>query len=371
MSALDPSYIRSIRDGIINGNIKANNQEALPDGLVGLYDKELFPPTMKWKERKETLHFFLVFALAQKEISADFASAILGDGWYNLQNEKDSEQDKRLQKVNDLIQMHSKRLSSASGGKYRLYHERFRVYILQKVSDEQITIYNESYIFNCQVALQINYREIEEYALQFLSFHILSRSLIQNDSKSFFEYYENYNLIDRQKKLTKSYSLAKKDLEIKLKYSFYSKLKQTGYKASIELLSIHHKEQQSIEDFLLLINESDNEVFLQWLENFKGSRQLKVIFLIFHELLIKYPYKYSIETKIKNVNELINVFIVNEDENGIKWTDYFSIQLLFKVQVELTKLGVENYKLWRHEFDVSEILPYSTNNHDLILRLLN
>jgi hypothetical protein len=26
---LDPSYIRSIRDGIINGNIEANNQEAL------------------------------------------------------------------------------------------------------------------------------------------------------------------------------------------------------------------------------------------------------------------------------------------------------------------------------------------------------
>jgi len=68
MSALDPSYIRSIRDGIINGNIEANNQEALPDGLVGLYDRELFPPTMKWKERKEILHFFLVFALAQKEI---------------------------------------------------------------------------------------------------------------------------------------------------------------------------------------------------------------------------------------------------------------------------------------------------------------
>ena len=110
MSTLDPSYIRSIRDGIINGNIEANNQEALPDGLVGLYDKELFPPTMKWKERKETLEFFLVFAIAQKEISTDFASAILGDGWYNLQNEKDSEQDKRLQKVNDLIQLHSKRL---------------------------------------------------------------------------------------------------------------------------------------------------------------------------------------------------------------------------------------------------------------------
>jgi hypothetical protein len=63
---LDPSYLRAIRDGILNGNIEANNIEALPDGLTGLYDKELFPPTLKWKERKETLQFFLVFALAKK-----------------------------------------------------------------------------------------------------------------------------------------------------------------------------------------------------------------------------------------------------------------------------------------------------------------
>jgi hypothetical protein len=92
MSALDPSYLRSIRDGILSGNIEANNTEALPDGLVGLYDKELFPPTIKWKERKETLDFFLVFALAQKEISADFAAEILGDEWYKHADEITSKQ---------------------------------------------------------------------------------------------------------------------------------------------------------------------------------------------------------------------------------------------------------------------------------------
>ena len=146
MSALDPSYIRSIRDGILNGNIEPNNQEALPDGLVGLYDKELFPPAMKWKERKETLHFFLVFALAQKEISADFAASILGDEWFNSYNNDETIEEKRLQKVNDLIQLHSKRFSSAGGGKYRLYHERFRLYILQKVSEQDIAQFNQKFI---------------------------------------------------------------------------------------------------------------------------------------------------------------------------------------------------------------------------------
>lgn len=119
--SIDPSYLRSTRDGILNGTIEANNNEALPDGLVGLYDKELFPPTMKWKERRELLHFFLVFAIAQKEISADFAAEILGDEWYNEFDENTSKEEKRLVRVNELIQHHSKRFSSAGEGKYRLY----------------------------------------------------------------------------------------------------------------------------------------------------------------------------------------------------------------------------------------------------------
>ncbi len=367
---LDPSYLRSIRDGILLGNIEANNNEALPDGLVGLYDQELFPPTMKWKERKETLHLFLVFALAQKEISADFAAKILGDMWYNHSDENNSKDEKRLQRVNDLVQLHSKRFSSAGGGKYRLYHERFRVYVLQKVTPEQIMLYNDSYILTCQEALQNCYKEIEPYALQYLSFHSLSKSLIQKDQKAFLEYYETYNLIERQKKLTKSYALAKKDLELKLKYSFFSNLKQKGYKASIELLSVLHKEQQSIEDFNLFLVENNFEGILQWLDNFKGLRQLKVIFLLLHQILIKDPNEYTKGNLTKTCEDLIDILLENENNNGFKWTDYVLIQFGFKIQVELKKIGVENYKLWRHEIDINNLSLDSKSNLDVVLRIL-
>jgi hypothetical protein len=171
MSALDPSYIRSIREGIINGNIEANNQEALPDGLVGLYDKELFSPSLKWKERRETLQFFLVFALAQKEISADFASAILGDEWFNLHNDDESKEEKRLLKVSELIQLHSKRFSSAGGGKYRLYHERFRLYILQKVAISDIKTFNEKFIIFLNNKAVLATTEDKFYKLNYLLTH--------------------------------------------------------------------------------------------------------------------------------------------------------------------------------------------------------
>jgi hypothetical protein len=195
MSALDPSYLRSIRDGILNGNIEANNSEALPDGLVGLYDQELFPPTMKWKNRKEALEFFLVFAIAQKEISADFAASILGDDWYDSSDPESLKEEKRLQRVNELIQLHSKRFSAAGKGKYRLYHERFRVYVLQKATEEDIHHINNSFIKFCQSALQSDNCEGEAYALQFLSYHFLEKSIIQNDASFLREYFEKYSLI--------------------------------------------------------------------------------------------------------------------------------------------------------------------------------
>lgn len=157
MSAIDPSYIRNIRDGLKNEHIEANNLEALPEGLVALYDRELFPSSLNWKQRKETLQFFLVFALAQKEISAEFASTILGEEWSKvLANENETTEEKRLKKVNEFIQLHSKRFTSAGEGKFRLYHERFRVYILQKVSEGDLTQFNQLFISLCESELKNN-----------------------------------------------------------------------------------------------------------------------------------------------------------------------------------------------------------------------
>ena len=38
MNSLDPSYLRYIYDGILKGEISSENESALPEGLVGLYE---------------------------------------------------------------------------------------------------------------------------------------------------------------------------------------------------------------------------------------------------------------------------------------------------------------------------------------------
>jgi hypothetical protein len=225
MSELDPSYLRSIRDGIINGNIESNNTEALPDSLVGLYDKELFPPSQKCKERKETLQFFLVFALAQKEISADFASNILGEEWYGvLSDENETTEEKRLKKVNEFIQLHSKRFSSAGEGKFRLYHERFRVYILQKVSEGDLAQFNLKFVILCESELKNNTEkdipEKELYALEFLSTHFFVSAmqgdkicLNKKDSISLKKLAYAQQYWERQVKASKGFEWSKKILD--------------------------------------------------------------------------------------------------------------------------------------------------------------
>jgi hypothetical protein len=155
-----------------------------------------------------------------------------------------------------------------------------------------------------------------------------------------------------------------------LKYSFFKGFNLDGYQASIALLKLHHQDQKNIEDFKYFIVNSDAEGTLNWLDNFKGLRKLKVIILIFHELFMGESNDYQNEFRAKFSGELINLFLSIEDTNELKWTNYFSIKVIFKIQVELIKSGVENFSLWRHEFDVSEILMYSDLHLDLIIRII-
>jgi hypothetical protein len=310
---LDPSYIRSIRDGILNGNIEANNQEALPDGLVGLYDKELFPPTMKWRERKETLHFFLVFAIAQKEISADFASAILGDEWFNLHNDDESKEEKRLQKVNDLIQLHSKRLSSAGEGKYRLYHERYRLYILQKVSDEDIAQFNSRFISLCETALEIttekDISEKESYALEFISTHYFNSAmqgkkecLNKAHADALKKYAYDQKFWERQVKLNKRYLFTRRTINQLSTWALKFNLKLISLETSIKTIQLSKFEfQHTNNDFINLLN-SDFELFKLRLFDLQSDNKYKFNFII---KAFEYFKLENIEKD--NINKIINL----------------------------------------------------------------
>ena len=388
---LDPSYIRSIRDGIINGNIEANNQEALPDGLVGLYDKELFPPTMKWKDRKETLHFFLVFAIAQKEISADFASAILGDEWNNLQNEKDTEQDKRLQKVNGLIQLHSKRFNSAGGGKYRLYHERFKVYVLQKVSEQDIAKYNEKFIALCETALETTTEkeilEKEIYALEFISTHYFisamqgeKECLNKEQAAALKKYAYDQQFWERQILLKQRYLLPKISLDNLIRWSTKFDDKRIILEANLKLIELANKEiKGTSEDYLIELVNLDFELAISRIKDLHidAKSKFKLILSVFQyfqdqDLVCQNAYNILKLIQLLKNDEAIRKITVQSNDVFPFFLDWYRNEISLEILYEdITKFlhHLEKFAEWWMEChsekssDIESLLSYYINNY--------
>ncbi|MEY4861886.1 MAG: hypothetical protein RL059_1590, partial [Bacteroidota bacterium] len=62
MTFTDPTYLRTIYDGLLPGTLHKENASALPAGLVGIYEEAL-PPANQVNERQKFLEFFSVWAL--------------------------------------------------------------------------------------------------------------------------------------------------------------------------------------------------------------------------------------------------------------------------------------------------------------------
>jgi len=128
----DPTYLRSIYDGLSAGSINKDNATALPIGLVGIYEEAL-PPESNVNERKKFLEFFGVWSLLKKEVSVEFVLPLL-EGWTE-------------EEVLDYIGRYSKWFNSPEPGKYILYHFNFRAYLLLRIGNNLIYRINKDLVF--------------------------------------------------------------------------------------------------------------------------------------------------------------------------------------------------------------------------------
>jgi hypothetical protein len=63
----DPTYLRSIYDGLLLGTLHKDNASALPLGLVGMCEEAL-SPAKNVNERKKFWEFIAVWTLLKKEV---------------------------------------------------------------------------------------------------------------------------------------------------------------------------------------------------------------------------------------------------------------------------------------------------------------
>jgi hypothetical protein len=157
MTELEPSYLRYIYDGLEKGDLHPDNAASLPDGLIGLYE-EAFEENKPAAERQILLNTFVVWALLKKEVSAESVAEILG---------------LPTQEIIDFIAIYSSWFTSPESGKYQLYHERLKVYILQKATDRIIIKINKSILHliktNKEFSNYANSNEFHHYFLESFS----------------------------------------------------------------------------------------------------------------------------------------------------------------------------------------------------------
>jgi len=156
MQNLDPTYLRYIYDGLIKGSVHSENESELPDGLIGLYE-EAFEENFPLMYRQKLLQRFTLFALLKKEVSISFVALVL----------EESEQE-----ILEFINAYASWFNSPEPGKFQLYHERLKVYFLNKNSDLSIINLNEILI-NFLKKSSTSELEVFRYKLEYLFSHIV------------------------------------------------------------------------------------------------------------------------------------------------------------------------------------------------------
>ncbi len=358
----DPTYLRSIYDGLSAGSINKDNATALPIGLVGIYEEAL-PPASNVNERKRFMEFFGVWALLKKEVSSAFVLPLL-EGWTE-------------QEVIDFIGRYSKWFNSPVPGKLILYHERFRAFLLQKISHAQFIEINALLIKYAQDAIEAKRGEDWEfYALEHLSTHLLIAAMETGDANDFKKQAYNSTLWNRQVEMSKGYEWSKGLLNDLLLWASQYDNKEV-IDCALNKVDLYHMEQNDAPRIIELVAKNDIETALAGIEAFGGNdkegvqRKFILYMLCLMELTLleskNKPFrKEAIEKLLKHLDDNLPA-----DRNVLNWNDFFPSHLVFKLLCSCEELNIDSMLIIRRTKDwntdwITNTNVFSTNELNVV-----
>ena len=305
MSHLEPSYLRYIYDGLEKGDLHPDNSAALPEGLIGLYEaafEENKPP----RERQKLLETFASWALLKKEVSAQFVAEIL---------------DVTTQEIINFIATYSSWFTSPESGKYQLYHERLKVYLLQKLSEKEITILHNKLISRLEIAIgEQKEDEFEYYGMAFIGLHYFIES---NDD--LYEFINDSKIWERQLILFNSYKWVKFNLQIGIELSTKTN-NEILIDCSLNLLLVTYNE---INSFLEITDSLDIDI-------------LEII-----SKIESYPGILLREIESKTLLYFKSIIILYENNNN---NTNYNLQLIIDSFCRIMPNSLENYEIYEAEF---------------------
>ena len=357
MPKLEPTYLRYVYDGLNKGSLNAENASALPQGFIGLFEQE-FTQKTPVSERKKVLNQLALWALFKGPVSVNLALAVL---------ELEEEQ------MKDLVDIYSSWFNSPESGKYQLYHERLRVYLLQKLKAEEVQALNEKLISFLEEAVkQAKGEEDEYYALEHLHQHMALESQLGNHYERLHGYVNQESLWRRQIQLSKGYAWSQNAVQQGIKEGARRNHEMNTIRSTVNSVKLMTQEQNSAEDILNLLNEGDYLTALKRAETWEGERQFKLYLLFIHELTIGTSKEADFRKEAcKAVLEAIDQ--TPKDHSVLDWCKFYPELAIYNYHEELLKMELDGVVIWsRGDYNLSQLIKEINAhkiNYEIIINL--
>ena len=355
MPHLEPTYLRYIYDGLVKGSIHPENAAELPDGLIGLYE-EAFDERTSVVERQKLLQRFAIWALLKKEVSYAFVAEVLGETEDEIQN---------------FISTYSAWFNSPESGKYQLYHERLKVYLLQKLSEKEIHELHEKLIVRLEQAIEEQKAdEFEWYGLEFLAGHLGLSAMLNGDGKKLIDLAYSQAHWQRQLKISKGYTWTKNGLKELMDWASKHNNNEV-IECGLQMVDLHHQEQNAAPQIVALVAEGDFDSALKRIEHFSGNDKegLKRKFILYMLCLMELtlleskdkPFrKEGIEKLLKHLDQQLPV-----DHSILTWNNFFPSYTVFLMFFEWAALGLDYLIVNKRTDDWNGLIKSSSNPYFL------
>jgi len=333
MPHLEPTYLRYIYDGLVKGSIHPENAAELPDGLIGMYE-EAFDERTSVVERQKLLQRFAIWALLKKEVSAAFVSEVLG------QTEDD---------IQEFISSYSAWFNSPESGKYQLYHERLKVYLLQKMSEGEVAELNSKIVeFLLHKVNDAQENESVLYCFENLSFHLFLNGYLTGESALLAQFCLDDNFKKRQFELSGYYDWEEKMMVLGVEY-FSLKQDSICHQIVFEKTKIQFKKKNI--DLIISLLKRDKFELLFSLFKSLYEKELEqriatayLYHLTFFEIFELENKSFILKKEI--ANQLLETF---EEyfiwDRGYYLAQFIDVNILFRLHCYFVQFGLDFKKI--------------------------
>ena len=323
-----------------------------------MYEQEFTQKTTA-SEREKVLNQLALWALFKGPVSANLAAAIL---------------EIEEQQMKDLVDTYSSWFNIPESGKYQLYHERLKAYLLQKNDHHTLFSQNNLIIDYLNVDNNLTHEALV-YKYNYFIFHIHLYAIFKSHLEPLKKILIDSRFLKKQFSLLDNYDSIYESVEIGIKYfgflndSKYLK-ELIAYSSKVLLFEYDFLKQNLFSDKKL--NDFNNSIhkFKSFCSRIENGEEYVFKYLL-NSLIISILNKKSTE-EIHEITVLIKILL--EDNKFIFVEDHISVLHLIKI-IHLNKEIPEDLKfLFNHFRQINLFSSFLTKNKKefgVFLKVLN